>query len=75
MPQANESAGADLPVFGNDLLRMPAVIRHTGLSRSTIYRLMSTRRFPFPVKLAGRAIGWRKSDVDRWNESLTTAVL
>ena len=75
MPQANESAGADLPVFGNDLLRMPAVIRHTGLGRSTIYRLIASNRFPQPVKLTTRAVGWRKADVDRWSESLPTAAL
>lgn len=71
MSHANASVGIDQSVSASDLLRMPAVVRHTGLSRSTIYRLMATRHFPIPVKLAGRAVGWRKSDVDLWSKSLS----
>jgi len=70
MPQASASVSTVESIKVGDLLRMPAVIRHTGLSRSTIYRLMAARHFPTPVKLAGRAVGWRKSDVDRWSQSL-----
>lgn len=33
------------------LVRLPGVIRMTGLGRSTIYRLMAERKFPAPVKL------------------------
>jgi len=70
MPQANASIQTDHPIYASDLLRMPAVVRHTGLSRSTIYRLMAIRHFPVPVKLARRAVGWRKSDVDQWSRTL-----
>lgn len=55
------------------LLRMPAVVRQTGLARSTIYRLMASNEFPRPVRLARRAVGWRRADIDRWSESLPTA--
>ena len=58
---------------GNELLRMPAVVQRTGLGRSTIYRLMATKRFPMPVRLASRAVGWRSTDLDRWSQSLPTA--
>jgi prophage regulatory protein len=67
---AREQHAADA---ASALLRMPAVVRCTGLGRSTIYRLMASRQFPLPVKLTGRAVGWRKSDVDRWTDSLPTA--
>jgi prophage regulatory protein len=74
MPHADSTASADHRVnIVSDLLRLPAVVRHTGLSRSTIYRLMAARHFPAPVKLAGRAVGWRKADVDRWSASLSSA--
>lgn len=53
-----------------DLLRLPAVMRSTGLARSTIYRLMSREQFPLPVRLTGRAVGWRRADVEKWNASL-----
>ena len=70
MPHPNTSFRIDHPVNGADLLRLPAVVRQTGLSRSTIYRLMAARHFPLPVKLTSRAVGWRRSDVDRWSDAL-----
>lgn len=74
MPHSDTTASEDHKVnVVSDLLRLPAVVRHTGLSRSTIYRLMAARHFPAPVKLAGRAVGWRRADVDRWSESLPSA--
>jgi prophage regulatory protein len=54
---------------GVEFLRMPSVTRRTGLARSTIYRLIAEQSFPSPVKLAGRAVGWRRVDLDRWSES------
>lgn len=48
------------------LVRLPGVIRMTGLGRSTIYRLMSERKFPAPVKLTERLNGWRAADVTAW---------
>ena len=50
-----------------EFLRLPLVLRRTGLGRSTIYRLMTERKFPAPVKLAGRAVGWRATDLNRWS--------
>jgi prophage regulatory protein len=47
-------------------VRMPAVLRLTGLGRSTIYRLMAEDKFPAPVRLAKRAVAWRRADLDRW---------
>lgn len=40
----------------------------TGLGRSTIYRLVANRRFPCPVRLGCRAIGWRQSDIETWSD-------
>jgi len=48
---------------------MPSVVRRTGLGRSTIYRLIAEQKFPPQVKLAGRAVGWRCTDLDRWSEA------
>lgn len=47
-------------------LRMAAVVRMTGLGRSTIYRLMAEDKFPPPVRLAKRAVAWRCVDLERW---------
>ena len=57
---------ADLPGTVPYLLRLPAVLRATGLGRSTLYKLISERAFPPPVKLAKRAVAWRQEEVQRW---------
>jgi prophage regulatory protein len=53
-------------------LRMWAVTRMTGLGRSTIYRLVAQDKFPSPVRLANRAIAWRRTDLERWSEARPT---
>jgi len=60
------SAGPDGPVRGDRFLRLPAVIRMTGLSRSTIYRRITERCFPAQVKLSERCAGWRESQIEAW---------
>ena len=47
-------------------LRLPEVIARTGLSRSTIYMRLDQGRFPPPVSLGGRAVGWIESEIDEW---------
>lgn len=46
-------------------LRLPAVTRLTGRSRSTIYRLVAARKFPDPVALGPRAVAWRRTEIER----------
>jgi prophage regulatory protein len=50
-------------------LRLPAVVRITGLSRSTLYRLIADQQFPRPVQLGPRAVAWRRQDIDAWSET------
>jgi prophage regulatory protein len=66
---AGRTADAQADVF----LRMHSVVRRTGLGRSTIYRLMAEQKFPRQVRLARRAVGWRRSDIDRWSATLPFA--
>ncbi len=47
-------------------LRLPEVLVRTGLSRSTIYVRLDQGRFPRPVSLGARAVGWIESEVDEW---------
>jgi prophage regulatory protein len=52
------------------ILRLPAVKQQTGLSRSTLYKLVSLGRFPKQIDLGGgRAVGWLESDVQAWIKS------
>lgn len=53
-------------------LRMSAVVRMTGLGRSTIYRLMAEDKFPSPVRLAKRAVAWRRIDLEQWSAGRPT---
>ncbi|MXX36323.1 MAG: AlpA family transcriptional regulator [Gemmatimonadetes bacterium] len=47
-------------------LRLPEVLARTGLSRSTIYVRLEQGRFPRPVSLGSRAVGWIEAEVDEW---------
>ena len=55
------------------LLRLPAVMKMTGLGRSTIYRMVAQQRFPCPVRITGRAVAWRRADVDEWSDARPAA--
>jgi prophage regulatory protein len=48
------------------ILRLPAVIKRTGLSRSSIYLRISQGEFPKAVSLGGRAVGWLEEEIDEW---------
>ena len=48
------------------ILRFPEVSQATGLSRSTIYRLVRSGTFPQSVALTARTIGWRIDEVEAW---------
>ena len=51
------------------LLRRRQVEEITGMSRSSIYRLMQDGEFPRPVKVGCAAVRWRESDITGWLES------
>ncbi len=48
------------------ILRRPEVEARTGLSRSTIYFMISEGKFPKPVKIGRRAVGWPESRISAW---------
>jgi prophage regulatory protein len=48
------------------ILRLPEVMRSTGLSRSTIYLRIAQGAFPKPVSLGGRAVGWLEAEIQEW---------
>lgn len=71
---ASATASSERRVAAEDrILRMHAVRLRTGLGRSTIYRLIALSQFPAPVRLTGRAIGWRSVDIERWADGLPPA--
>lgn len=53
--------------MSNDrLVRLPEVMTRTGLSRSSIYRLMGRGDFPQREPISANVVAWRESDLDRW---------
>ena len=62
MTEAYES-GLNVPTR---ILRLSEVRARTGLARSTIYLAISQGRFPRPIALGPRAVGWIEAEVDVW---------
>lgn len=50
----------------SQILKLPEVKRITGLSGSSVYRLISKSEFPKQIKLSSRSSGWIKSEVEQW---------
>jgi len=53
-------------------LRLPQVLRLTGLSRSTIYKWVNQGDFPKPKQLGPRAIAWDSEELANWSENRPT---
>ena len=71
MKTLEKQAMTDLPIEQRAhpptrFLRMPEVQNRTGLSRSTIYVWRIEGRFPRPVSLGARAVGWIESELNEW---------
>jgi prophage regulatory protein len=56
------------------ILREKDVIKFVGKSRTTIWRDEKEGRFPKRVKIGARAVGWLRSDLVAWLESLKESV-
>lgn len=50
------------------VLRRPAVEEKVKLCRSTIYSMIKEGKFPRPIKLGPRSVGWISAEVDTWLE-------
>lgn len=48
------------------LLRLPDVLKITGMSSTMLYRLAAEGRFPKPLKLSERSSAWVESEVRAW---------
>jgi len=58
-----------MPVYSpvqERFMRLPEVIHVSGLSRSTIYDLISRSAFPAQVSLGGKNVAWLASEVSAW---------
>jgi prophage regulatory protein len=60
-------------IAGQRLLRLPAVIERTGLSRAAIHSKWRRGTFPPPLKISERAVAWSERSIDIWISSLSPA--
>jgi len=57
----------------DDLLRLPAVMQKTSLSRSSLYAMIRAGTFPKPIKLGMRSVAWSRSSVQAFVDSRISA--
>jgi len=48
------------------IMRRREVQRTTGLSRSSLYRLIAAGGFPSSIQLSANAVGWLEAEVSAW---------
>lgn len=53
------------------LLRLTEVSTMIGLKRSAIYKYVSERRFPAPIKVGFRSVRWKLSDILAWRSQVS----
>lgn len=51
------------------ILRIKQVLDLTGLSRSTLYRMIHESTFPKQMHISRHCVGWRESEVRIWLEN------
>jgi prophage regulatory protein len=52
--------------MSESIIRLPKVKDRTGKSRSSIYADIKEGKFPKPIPLGPRSVGWLSSDIDAW---------
>ena len=50
------------------VLRLRDVKAKTGQATSTIYAAMASGKFPRPIPLGERAVGWLEAEINSWIE-------
>ena len=55
------------------LVSMREVMRLTSLSRSTLYDLIRSQRFPSPIKATERRSAWVQSEIASWIDARVLA--
>lgn len=49
-----------------ELLKLPEVMKQTTLGKSTIYAYVKHGKFPPPIEVGDRAVGWVQSEISGW---------
>lgn len=51
-----------------NIIRLSQVCNKTGLSKSSIHRLIAKGQFPKQLKLSARSSGWIEDEIECWLE-------
>ncbi len=51
------------------IIRRAAVVERTGLPVSSLYLLIAQGRFPKPVTISERSVGWIEQEINDWMEA------
>lgn len=52
------------------LVRLAGVCELLGMSRSSVYKLISEGKFPAPVRVSVRSVRWRVDALEAWRDAL-----
>lgn len=55
------------------ILRPRELASYVGLSLATLWRLRRAKSLPEPIRLSKNCVGWRKSVIDTWLETRSSA--
>ncbi|MGA8086720.1 MAG: AlpA family transcriptional regulator [Terracidiphilus sp.] len=50
----------------SSLLRLPEVMRRTGLKKTSLYARVKAGAFPAPIPLTVRCVAWIEAEVEEW---------
>ena len=53
-------------MMAKKVIRRREVEARISLACSTIYAMMADDKFPRPLKIGRRAVGWIEEDIDKW---------
>lgn len=48
------------------IYRIREVMKETGLSKSSVFSFVKTGRFPQPIRLSPRCVGWEEAQIKSW---------
>lgn len=48
------------------LMKLPEVVRMTGVPESSVYWRISKGEFPRPIKIGERASAWNSDEIEKW---------
>jgi prophage regulatory protein len=54
---------------GASILRLPAVLKRVGLSRSSVYKMLKEQQFPASTRVGKSAVGWLDSQIQAFIEA------